>query len=62
MHPSIAALIAVQHQQELRATAARYRRVRGSARTPRAHKARPQGSVRGHPHPTFRTWLAAGRL
>jgi len=62
MHPSIAALIAVQHQRELQATAERYRRVRGWARTPQASKARPQGSVRGHPHPTFRTWLAAGRI
>jgi hypothetical protein len=62
MHPSIATLIVAQHQRELLASAEHYRRIRRSARTPRPRKASPDGAVRSHPHVTFRTWLAAGRL
>ena len=41
MHPSIATLIVAEHQRDLLANAERYRRVRRSARTPRARKANP---------------------
>jgi hypothetical protein len=62
MHPGIATLIVAQRQRELLATAEHYRRIRRSARVPRARKASPDGSVRGHPHVNFQAWLAAGRL
>jgi hypothetical protein len=62
MHPTIANLIAADHQRELQATAERHRRTRRFARSHRARKASPEGTVRGHPHLGFQTWLAAGRL
>ena len=62
MHPTIATLIATERRRELLASAENYRRTRRFARTPRARKASPDGTVRGHPHFSFQTWLAAGRL
>jgi hypothetical protein len=62
MHPTIATLIAAQRQQDLLATAERSRRTRRSAKTLPARKARSEGTVRGRPHISFQTWLAAGRM
>ena len=59
MHPTIATLIATEHQRELLASAEYHRRL---APTRRAHKASSEGTVRGHPYLGFQTWLATGRL
>jgi hypothetical protein len=62
MNPTIATSILAQRQRELLATAEHYRRVRRSARTPRARKTKPDATVRGDPRLGFQTWLTAGRL
>jgi len=62
MNPIIATSIVAQHQKDLLATAEHYRRIRRTARAPKARKAGPDGSVRGHPRVGFQSWLAAGRM
>lgn len=63
MNPIIAASIVTQRQQELLASAEHYRRIRRTARTPRARKVSlSRAEPVQRPRVNFPEWLAAGRL